>query len=105
MVESYRAGEPNKLAEKTRNIERLVQMTKRSQARSAGELYVPPGHKLSCDPRCGPDMYSPDIIGSYIFLQEGWRWVAICDDDPTSGGCGERNVSSYHQDARLGEAV
>ena len=21
---------------------------------------MPPGHKLSCDSRCGPDMYSPD---------------------------------------------
>ena len=42
---------------------------------------MPPGHKLSCDPRCGPDMYSPDIIGSYIFssrrLAMGGKFVKL----------------------------
>ena len=55
-------------------------MAKRSQARSAGEVYVPPGHKLSCDPRCGPDMYSSDIIGSYIFFKtagDGWQFAKM----------------------------
>ena len=65
---------------------------------------MPPGHKIGCDPGCGPDMYSSDIIGSYIFLQDGWGWVTFCEDGQTSGGCRERNVSSYHQDAQLGES-
>ena len=43
-----------------------MQLAKRSQARSAGKVYVPPGHKLSCDPRRSPDMCSPDSIGKYI---------------------------------------
>ena len=30
---------------------------------------MPPGHKLSCDSRSGPDMYSPDTIGSYNFFK------------------------------------
>ena len=46
-----------------------MQMAKRSEGRTAGEVYVPPGHKLSCDSRCSPGMYSPDIIGSYIFFK------------------------------------
>ena len=46
-----------------------VQMSKRSQARSAGEVYMPPGYKLSCDSRYGPDMYSRDVIGLYIFFK------------------------------------
>ena len=46
-----------------------VQMAKRLKARLAGEVYVAPGHKLSSDSRCGPDMYSPDMIGSYMFFK------------------------------------
>ena len=64
---------------------------------------MPPGHKLSCDSRCGPDMYSPYIIGSYNFLKttgDGWQFAKVVR---TSGGCGEREVSSHHQDARLGK--
>ena len=30
---------------------------------------MPPGNKLSCDSRCGPDMYSSDITGSYDFFK------------------------------------
>ena len=30
---------------------------------------MPPGHKLSCDPRRGPGMYSSVIIGSHIFFK------------------------------------
>ena len=59
-----------------------VQMAKRSQARSAGEVYVPPGHKLSCDPRCSPGMCSPDSIGSYVFLKtagNGWHFAKILE--------------------------
>ena len=47
-----------------------LQMAKQSLARSAGEAYVSPGHKLSCDSRCGPDIYSHDIIGPYISLRQ-----------------------------------
>ena len=57
-----------------------VQMAKRSQAPSAGEVYVPPGHKLICDPRYGPNMYSFDIISSYIFFKtagEGWQFAKM----------------------------
>ena len=57
-----------------------VQTAKRSQARSAGKIHVPPGHKLSCDSRCGPYMYSPDIIGSYIFFTaagDGWQFAKV----------------------------
>ncbi|CAN0127340.1 unnamed protein product, partial [Ascophyllum nodosum] len=43
---------------------------KRSQARSAGKVYVPPGHKLSCDPR----LHSS---------QDSWQWAAIREDDGT----------------------
>ena len=81
-------------------------MAKRSLARSAGEIFVTPGHKLSCcDSRCSPDMYSPDTIGLYIsFKTAGGRWhfakkaVGLAND-------AERNVSRHHQDAGLKEAV
>ena len=43
--------------------------------RSAGKVYVPPGHKLSCNSRLSPDMYSPHSIDSYIFFKTaGNRW-------------------------------
>ena len=35
-------------------------------------------HKISCDSRCGPGMYLPDIIGSYIFFKtagDGWQFA------------------------------
>ena len=57
-------------------------MAKRLQARSAGKVYVLPGHKLSCDSRCGPDMYSPDIIDSYIFFKtagDGWQFAKVVE--------------------------
>ena len=57
-------------------------MAKRSQARSAGKVYVPPGHKFSCDPRCSPGMCSPDSIGSYIFLKtagNGWQFAKVVE--------------------------
>ena len=55
-------------------------MAKRSQARSADEFQVPPGHKLSCDSRCGPDMYPPNIIDSYNFSKttgDGWQFAKV----------------------------
>ena len=55
-------------------------MAKRSLARSAGVVYVPPGHKRSCDPRCGPNMYSSYIIGSYIFFKttgDEWQFAKM----------------------------
>ena len=57
-----------------------MQTVKRSQERSADKVYVPPGHKLSCDSRCGPDMYSPDIIGSHILFKtagDGWEFAKV----------------------------
>ena len=41
---------------------------------------MPPGHKLSHDSRCGPDMYSPDIIGSYNVFKttgDGWQFAKV----------------------------
>ena len=35
---------------------------------------------LSCDPRSGPDMYSSDIISSYIFFKtagDGWQFAKM----------------------------
>ena len=58
----------------------MQKMAKRSKARSAGKVYVPPIHRLSCDSRCGPDIYSPDIIGSYIFFKtagDGWQFAKV----------------------------
>ena len=74
-----------------------VQMAKRSQARSAGKVYVPPGHKLSCDPRCSPDMCSPDSVGSYIFLKtagNGWQFAKMVEHGNICqrGGCSGSRV-------------
>ena len=77
VVERYWAGEPKQVGGKNAKYRAYrVQMAKRSQAQSTGKVYVPPGHKLKCGPRCGPDMCSPDSIGSYIFLKtagNGWQ--------------------------------
>ena len=76
VVERYWAGEPKQIGgENAKYRAYRVQMAKRSQARSAGKVYVPPGYKLSCDPRCSPGMCSPDSIDSYVFLKtagNGW---------------------------------
>ena len=43
---------------------------------------MPPGNKLSCDQRYGPDMYSPDIIGSHIFFEtagDGWQFAKVVE--------------------------
>ena len=83
VVEHYWAGEPKRVGrENAKYRVYRVQMAKRSQARSAGKVYVPPGHKLSCDPKCSPDMCSPDSIGSYIFLEtagNGWQFAKIME--------------------------
>ena len=47
---------------------------------------MPPGHKLSCDSRCGLETYSPDITGLYIFFKttgDGWQFakaVGLAED-------------------------
>ena len=83
VVERYWAGEPKQVGgENAKYRAYRVQMAKRSQARSAGKVYVPPGHKLSCDPRCSPDMCSPNSIGSYIFLKtagNGWQFAKMVE--------------------------
>ena len=66
-------------------------MAKRSQAQSAGKVYVPPGHKLSCDPRCSPGMYSPVSIGLYVFLKaagNGWQFAKILEQENICQGGG-----------------
>ena len=70
MIERYWAGEPKQVdGRKAKYCAYRVQMAKRSQARSVGEVYVSPGHILSCDSRCDPDMYSTDILGSNNFVK------------------------------------
>ena len=65
VVERYWASEPKQVGgQNAKDRAYRVQMAKRPQARSAGEVSVPPGHKLSCDLKCGPDMYLPDVIDS-----------------------------------------
>ena len=44
---------------------------------------MPPGHKLSCDPRRSPDMCPPDSIGKYILPKTAGNWAAIREDDGT----------------------
>ena len=59
-----------------------MQMAKRSQVRSASNVYVPQGHKLSCDPKCRSDMCSPESIGSYISLKiagNGWQFAKMVE--------------------------
>ena len=81
VVELYWAGEQKQVGgENVKHRAYRVQMAKHSQARSVGEVYVPPGNKLSCDSRCGPDMYSPDTIGSYIFFKtadDEWQFAKV----------------------------
>ena len=83
MVERYWAGEPKQVGgENAKFLAYRMQMAKGSQARLAGKEYVPPGHKLSCDPRCSLDMCSPDSIGSYIFLKtagSGWQFAKMME--------------------------
>ena len=70
VVERYWAGEPKQVGRENAKYRAYrVHMAKRSQARSASEVYVLPGHKLSCDPRCGPDMYSPSLARTFSSRQ------------------------------------
>ena len=81
VVERYWASEPKQVGgENAKYRACRVQMAKWPQARSAGEVSVPPGHKLSCDLKCGPDMYLPDVIGSYICFKtpgDGWQFAKV----------------------------
>ena len=81
VVERYWASEPKQVAgENAKYRAYRVQMAKQLQTQSAGEVLVPPGHKLSCHSKCDPDMYSRDIIGSYIFFKttgDGWQFAKV----------------------------
>ena len=81
MVERYWGGEPKQVGgDNAKYRAYRMQMAKRSEARTAGEVYVPPEHKLSCDSRCSPDMYSRGIICSYIFFEiagDGWQFAKV----------------------------
>ena len=81
VVERYWAGEPKQVGmENDKHRAYRVQMAKRYLAWSAGEVYVTPGYKPSCDSRCGPDIYLPDIIGLYIFFKtagDGWQCAKV----------------------------
>ena len=70
VVGRYWAAEPKQVGGENANYRAYrEQMAKTSQARSAGEVYMPPGYKLNCDSRCGRDIYSHNVIGLYIFFK------------------------------------
>ena len=99
VVERYWAGEPKQVGgENAKYRAYRVQMAKQSQARSAGKVYVPPGHKLSCDPRCSLDMCSPDSIGSHVFLKtagNGWQFAKMLEQ----GNICQRGGAFWQSDA------
>ena len=80
-VERYWAGEPKQVdGEKAKYRAYRVQMAKRSQAWSAGEVYVPPRHKHSCDSSSGPEMHSTGIVGWYNLFKttsDGWQFAKV----------------------------
>ena len=63
-----------------------VEMARRAVARAKGERHVPAGYFVCCDTRERPRLYSPDIVGSYIYFNTthtGWqlaRVVGIAED-------------------------
>ena len=63
-----------------------MEVAKRAIAREKGEKHVPTGYFLCCDTRERPKLYTPDIVGSYIYFktaQAGWqlaRVVGIAED-------------------------
>ena len=64
VVERYWAGEPKQVGGENAKYQAYrVQMAK-DRKRGQPARYVPPEHKLSCDPRCSPNMCPPDSIGS-----------------------------------------
>ena len=79
MVERCWAGEPKKLVGKTRNIERIVCKWQNGRKRGQPARYLRRQGASSVS-RCGPDMYSSDIIGSYIFFKtagDGWQFARV----------------------------
>ena len=70
----------SKLAAKTRNIERIVCRWQNGRKCGQPARYICRQGKLSCDPRCDPGIFSPDIIGSYIFFEtagDGWQFAKV----------------------------
>ena len=71
----------SKSAGKTRNTERIVCRWQNDRKRGQPARYMCHQDKLSCDSRCGPDMYSHNIIGSsYIFFKtagDGWQFAKV----------------------------
>ena len=63
-----------------------VQVAKRALAREIGEGHVPSGYFVCCDTRERSGLYTPDIVGSYIYFntaKSGWRLsrvVGVAED-------------------------
>ena len=90
---------------KTRNTERFVCRWQNYRKRGQPARYMcRQDTSSSATQGAAPTCTHRTSLAQY-FLQDSGRWVAICEGGRTSGGRGERNVPSHHQDARLGEAV
>ena len=74
-VVKYWAGEPVQVGGgNAKYRQHRVQLAKRAIAREKGA--VPPGYFVCCDTRERPGLYSPDIVGSYIYFnttKTGWQ--------------------------------
>lgn len=87
LVSSYWAGEPVQVKGENAKYRRYrVQVAKRAIACAKGARHVLQGYFLCCDTRERPGLYSPDIVGSYIYFNTtptGWqlaRVVGIAED-------------------------
>ena len=81
LVVTYCAGEPLQLrGDNTKYRRYRVQVAKRAIARETGERHLPTGYMVCCDVRARPSLYSPDIVGSYIYFKTthaGWQLARV----------------------------
>ena len=84
---------------------RVQVASKQAIAREKGERRVRIGYMVCCDVRARPSLFSPDVVGSYIYIKTPHakcqlaRLVGLAKD-------GERQKSTaYHEDDRPGEAT
>ena len=81
------AGEPVQVRMNNTKYRRYrVQVANRAIAREKGRRHVPTGYIVCCVVRARPSLYSPDIVGSYIYFKTthaGWelaRVVGLAED-------------------------
>ena len=103
LVVSYWAGEPVQVKGGNAKYRRYrVQVAKRTIAREKGERHVLLGYFVCCHTRERTGLYSPDIVGSYIYFSTtltGWQLARVV-------GMAEDAESIAHvQDAGPGEAI